>query len=1355
MKNFLLVVFTCLLIHISFAQSPDIVSHGFIAFHDKNVYRIDVWANITDPNGQNDITTIKAIAPDGRQISMSLQSGNFYYGNSGSYYGQGPLPLGSARIIAVDKSANTDTASYNISNVIEELPTIRYPQNGKLVTGTNPIFDWDDVHDSQSPISYEIHIFRDDWTMIWNKNNLSSSEARYNFDGNATEPLQYGKTYFLEVYAIDNWGNQSYDLVSFDVGQYLILENSYVKVEFNPNRPAVYKYTYKINGEILYGDLVNEMFTADVFYGGTEHWIMPIVNSIKIGIDSITYHLVVKNGPLVVSSFDLTYKLENSVVKLRFNNVQEIAEYKFINVRSSDLVTVKSTQTGATLIFPESGGRLIDVQNANPGYEEINLDLDGWWRPMLNSMLYHQGLASAIEYDHLDMMLWTRITQNSSEGKLATIGMIFNYRYAPTDLSKAAFIDVFDSVTNSLTVNINIISDYDNDNDVDWIDGAKCLRDQINMAPDTTYIKSYVSKLGIGGIEEGPFTDYLKTIKKLYNLTDRNKSHLYLIDYGPATWSLFGVPDDLWPRWSLEDLKEVFRVSEESYDSFLSFHDNFTDYYPGTPGYDPDLRVINPDGTPFIGWPLPQFSNAFRMDTYDYVVNYGIDRIKSITARYPIKQSYHIDVLSVVFPKDYSINSSSSRERNRRGVKLIVDEFNKVGVDVTSEGLTSQFVESGMGFFLHIPRYLSHLLSFGNQIEIPLIEFLYHGKSLYGLLGEPSGNYLDPILCGACSWGHIHLTNVTTWPIEEFYLVDLPWMSLNQRYMNDYTENGSKRKVIYDNDTFVETDYASNTYTVQVDGKIIGQNYTTTYTKDENTFLIYSRDAKTINVPLPDKWSEKIFLQKLTEEGPEGGVAHQLVNRNIVFNAEAGTPYKIIRNDSGSIQLPTTPKLILPANNSLKQSPTFRWESSDLAEYYRLQVALENSFANPVFDDSTITTVSITVTQLNDNTKYYWRICARNAAGNSSWSEVWSFTTQKNFEAEIQLGLSPTGNGIRQTCNESDGSYKTTVVGNSPCVYNWLHNSSPYEGHYLYFNLDDNLVYAGSSPNCWIMVEYYDTSASGAIALEYDSPGASLQNKYKYCDEINVSNARTWKSKTFDITDAYFSNRENGGSDFRFYNNGAMFLRRVYVSSYDPDITVPIELVSFTGAFDANAVKLEWTTATETNNKGFEIERLQSYGIESLQDWEKIGFVEGKGTTININEYSFVDKLQNVPAQTKSISYRLKQIDLDGNCKYSNTIGVVIDILPREFVLYQNYPNPFNPTTKIKYSMPQASFVTIKVFNVLGKEVETLVNEEKPAGNYDVEFSAKGGGPDLPSGVYFYRMQAARFIQIKKFLLLK
>jgi hypothetical protein len=188
------------------------------------------------------------------------------------------------------------------------------------------------------------------------------------------------------------------------------------------------------------------------------------------------------------------------------------------------------------------------------------------------------------------------------------------------------------------------------------------------------------------------------------------------------------------------------------------------------------------------------------------------------------------------------------------------------------------------------------------------------------------------------------------------------------------------------------------------------------------------------------------------------------------------------------------------------------------------------------------------------------------------------------------------------------------------------------------------------------------------------------------------------------------------------------------------DVIVPVELTSFAANTDKNDVILTWNTATETNNQGFEIQR------KTNGEYERIAFVEGKGTTTEVQNYLFRDK----NLLSGSYTYRLKQVDFDGSFAYSD--GVEIDIeQPSVFYLGQNYPNPFNPTTNIKYSIPADGLVTLKVYDLLGKEVSTLVNDYQQAGTFDVVFD----GSNLASGVYYYQLITGELSATKKLMLTK
>jgi endonuclease I len=192
---------------------------------------------------------------------------------------------------------------------------------------------------------------------------------------------------------------------------------------------------------------------------------------------------------------------------------------------------------------------------------------------------------------------------------------------------------------------------------------------------------------------------------------------------------------------------------------------------------------------------------------------------------------------------------------------------------------------------------------------------------------------------------------------------------------------------------------------------------------------------------------------------------------------------------------------------------------------------------------------------------------------------------------------------------------------------------------------------------------------------------------------------------------------------------------------------MPVELTSFTATMRGKNVELKWATATEVNNLGFEIERTVISNQQSAISWSKIGFVEGNGNSNAPKEYSYSDKT----VKPGTHLYRLKQIDRDGKFSYSQAVEVTIGSVPNVFALEQNYPNPFNPITTIGFTLQVSGLTTLKIYDALGREVATLVNENLEAGYYQRTFNAS----NLASGIYFAKLSSADKTQIKKLMLIK
>ncbi|HSP87263.1 MAG TPA: T9SS type A sorting domain-containing protein [Ignavibacteriaceae bacterium] len=229
----------------------------------------------------------------------------------------------------------------------------------------------------------------------------------------------------------------------------------------------------------------------------------------------------------------------------------------------------------------------------------------------------------------------------------------------------------------------------------------------------------------------------------------------------------------------------------------------------------------------------------------------------------------------------------------------------------------------------------------------------------------------------------------------------------------------------------------------------------------------------------------------------------------------------------------------------------------------------------------------------------------------------------------------------------------------------------------------------------------------------------------------NVPNTLTnqWEELTFDYSSAIGTTGITLTIIPDFSPNPRTYASVNYFDNIRFTGIVPVELTSFTGSYVGQNVNLNWVTATEVNNYGFEIQRSSEGG-----NFATIGFIQGNGTTTETSRYNYVDR--NITSRTE-YSYRLKQLDFDGHYEYSDVINLGAS-LPLSMVLDQNYPNPFNPSTTISFALPGKSDVALSVYNLVGEEVISLVNGTLDEGTYKFNID----GSNLSSGIYIYSLSA-------------
>lgn len=326
----------------------------------------------------------------------------------------------------------------------------------------------------------------------------------------------------------------------------------------------------------------------------------------------------------------------------------------------------------------------------------------------------------------------------------------------------------------------------------------------------------------------------------------------------------------------------------------------------------------------------------------------------------------------------------------------------------------------------------------------------------------------------------------------------------------------------------------------------------------------------------------------------------------------------------------------------------------------------------------------------------------------------YSFSSSQKFYTNYGYNLDVNGTSLYFVFqNKQTDQITITTSDNQPVHLNSFHVYQVSE------QSTDNLVIEGWNGN----VQQYSKSFAN------DSTWTTLNLNYENINKVILK----------------LDSSGNGGiSDYNFDN-----------FSFSTSL-MPVELVQFKAKVNENNIHLEWETATEVNNYGFEIERLMTNDKDSHSslvngNWLNIAFVKGNGNSNSPKNYSFTDYSVNYGYKYK---YRLKQIDNNGDYKYSQEIELNTDPAPKDYHLSQNYPNPFNPNTTINYQLAKSGKVVIKIYDILGKEVTTLVNEYKDAGKYSATFSAEDG-IYLPSGIYVYELRANQYLARNKMMLVK
>ncbi len=477
------------------------------------------------------------------------------------------------------------------------------------------------------------------------------------------------------------------------------------------------------------------------------------------------------------------------------------------------------------------------------------------------------------------------------------------------------------------------------------------------------------------------------------------------------------------------------------------------------------------------------------------------------------------------------------------------------------------------------------------------------------------------------------------------------------------------------------------------------------------------------------------------------------------------------------VAVSNVPLLYSPVNNATDVEPevTFKWFKSTGAQKYWIQVSLESNFNTFVVNDTSVTD-TFKVVMLSYNKNYYWRAAAKNIGGTSGWSDVWTFSTIYRFNL----------NGIMTYDNQSNtvlNNVKVVLKKSGIITDSTVTNAS---GNYEFLNIVNGLynltpfttkLWGGANSTDALIIRRYTAGLHTLSGLRLKCADVDNDNLVNTADGLNIKRRIVGLISSFNIGDWVFENPDiniNGSSVTQnikgitsgdvngSYTPPALLKSTVHKGQGKQKISVKEETINYPVHLDyegkVGAISF-FANFTDEVADFISIESPVFDYIYTVQEGNiKIAWDSLEGFINNSNNYifNFVFELkdnQTIEDFNLDILPETEVADIEGTVLQ----GVIVNVpnmeleMPLEYKLLQNYPNPFNPSTKIKYSIPEGGRVVVNVFDILGKEVITLTNEYKDAGNYEVEFNAG----NLSSGVYFYKIASGSYSEIKKMVLLR
>jgi len=692
-----------------------------------------------------------------------------------------------------------------------------------------------------------------------------------------------------------------------DQVQNMILENARIKVQLAGDKPSILEYRVKKNGGVISGNPGNAGPSIS-FYKGSETVMLnrtEVTYEVSQAANTVHYHVQVDYDNQEAIEFDLDYLLNDYDVKIFFRNVVEHRDFYLLDVLLPGLITVSSDENPGYLVIPADAGRLIDIEKASLKSYEFEID---WLNPVLTAFAYNSEVLGILDTKSIENHTVATVYENEKQ-RFGSLSMRIMHRLNVYDLEEFGTVipahdaKYFLKLQDSCEITLSIIGDYDGDGSVSWVDGTKKVREGIDAAPnpyykDKTFIRTFLDRKGSEN-EEITFDKVLERIRVFAAQTDSAACVMYLLGW-QYTGHDTGYPSVDKVNENLGGFGRLVHLIEEArkYNVLVPFYDNYDDSYPDHPGWDPDVICEDPQGNLMRGgaWDGEQ---SYLISSYKYAVKSGVDRVRYTLDQYPIREAYFIDVLAGGFnggrKYDFNPKSPAGAIKNFYGKLMILEEFNKKGIDVATEDFTGYFV-GHVGTFGDIIAFDN--IYFKEEQQIPMIPFIYHGKTSFGMKTSNSSFYPRTWLYGQRAQKFTNKRRVFT-PAD--YILDaLPKQKFYGKSMKSYERYGDFERVTYEDGSIIEANVKSGSYkAIMDDGLLIAKDYTSFTPAGKNLIFACSRPGGWMRYKIPNAWknTEKIKVYLVNREGNLTEMKSALDGRYLEFLAEPNVPYKVLYNE--------------------------------------------------------------------------------------------------------------------------------------------------------------------------------------------------------------------------------------------------------------------------------------------------------------------------------------------------------------------------------------------------------------------------------------------------------------------------